>query len=76
MNDLHQPELAQRVLREQVAAVHANAPAAYLADFLTAQSLGIGLFVATWRWQVVLWMALHLALTLRRAYRRDRKSVV
>ncbi|MGJ7535962.1 MULTISPECIES: ATP-binding protein [unclassified Variovorax] len=74
MNDLHPPELAQRVLREQVAAVHANAPAAYLADFLTAQSLGIGLFVATWRWQVLLWMALHLALTLRRAYRRYRRS--
>lgn len=74
MNDLHPPELAQRVLREQVAAVHANAPAAYLADLLTAQSLGIGLFVATWRWQVLLWMALHLALTLRRAYRRYRRS--
>lgn len=74
MNDLHPPELAERVLREQVAAVHANAPAAYLADFLTAQSLGIGLFVATWRWQVLLWMALHLALTLRRAYRRYRRS--
>ena len=27
MNDLHPPELAERVLREQVAAVHANAPA-------------------------------------------------
>jgi signal transduction histidine kinase/ActR/RegA family two-component response regulator len=74
MNDLHPPELAERVLREQVAAVHANAPAAYLADFLTAQSLGIGLFVATWRWQVLLWMALHLALTLRRAYRRYQRS--
>jgi len=74
MNDLHPPELAQRVLREQVAAVHANAPAAYLADFLTAQSLGIGLFLATWRWQVLLWMALHLALTLRRAYRRYQRS--
>lgn len=68
------PELARRVLREQVAAVHANAPAAYLADMLTAQALGIGLFVATWRWQVLLWMALHLALTLRRAYRRYRRS--
>ncbi|MET3383454.1 signal transduction histidine kinase/ActR/RegA family two-component response regulator [Variovorax paradoxus] len=66
--------MAERVLREQVAAVHANAPAAYLADFLTAQSLGIGLFVATWRWQVLLWMALHLALTLRRAYRRYQRS--
>ncbi|WP_440532242.1 ATP-binding protein [Variovorax sp. YR566] len=74
MSDLHPPELAERVLREQVAAVHANAPAAYLADFLTAQSLGIGLFVATWRWQVLLWMALHLALTLRRAYRRYQRS--
>ncbi|WP_454912873.1 ATP-binding protein [Variovorax gossypii] len=74
MNDLHPPELARRVLREQVAAVHANAPAAYLADLLTAQSLGIGLFVATWRWQVLLWMALHLALTLRRAYRRYQRS--
>lgn len=74
MNDPHPPELAERVLREQVAAVHANAPAAYLADFLTAQSLGIGLFVATWRWQVLLWMALHLALTLRRAYRRYQRS--
>lgn len=74
MNDLHPPELAQRVLREQVAAVHANAPAAYLADLLTAQSLGIGLFVATWRWQVLLWMALHLALTFRRAYRRYQRS--
>ncbi|SEL32936.1 Signal transduction histidine kinase [Variovorax sp. YR750] len=74
MNDPHPPELAERVLREQVAAVHANAPAAYLADFLTAQSLGIGLFVATWRWQVLLWMALHLTLTLRRAYRRYRRS--
>lgn len=74
MTDLHPPELAERVLREQVAAVHANAPAAYLADFLTAQSLGIGLFVATWRWQVLLWMALHLALTLRRAYRRYQRS--
>jgi hypothetical protein len=31
MNDAHPPELARRVLREQVAAVHANAPAAYLA---------------------------------------------
>ena len=41
MNDAHPPELARRVLREQVAAVHANAPAAYLADLLTAQSLGI-----------------------------------
>nr|WP_256329585.1 hybrid sensor histidine kinase/response regulator [Variovorax sp. YR634] len=71
---MHPPELAERVLREQVAAVHANAPAAYLADFLTAQSLGIGLFVATWRWQVLLWMALHLALTLRRAYRRYQRS--
>ncbi|MCJ0765859.1 sensor histidine kinase [Variovorax terrae] len=68
------PELAQRVLREQVAAVHANAPAAYLADLLTAQALGIGLFVATRRWQVLLWMALHLALTLRRAYRRYQRS--
>jgi signal transduction histidine kinase len=67
-------ELARRVLREQVAAVHANAPAAYLADLLTAQALGIGLFVATRRWQVLLWMALHLALTLRRAYRRYRRS--
>jgi signal transduction histidine kinase/CheY-like chemotaxis protein len=74
MNDLHPPELAERVLREQVAAVHANAPAAYLADLLTAQALGIGLFVATWRWQVLLWMALHLALTLRRAYRRYQRS--
>lgn len=74
MNDPLPPELAERVLREQVAAVHANAPAAYLADFLTAQALGIGLFVATWRWQVLLWMALHLALTLRRAYRRYRRS--
>ena len=74
IDDLHPPELAERVLREQVAAVHANAPAAYLADLLTAQALGIGLFVATWRWQVLLWMALHLALTLRRAYRRYRRS--
>lgn len=74
MNDLHPPGLAQRVLRAQVAAVHANAPAAYLADMLTAQSLGIALFVATRRWQVLLWMGLHLALTLRRAYRRYRRS--
>ncbi len=74
MTDAPPPELARRVLREQVAAVHANAPAAYLADMLTAQALGIGLFVATWRWQVLLWMALHLALTLRRAYRRYRRS--
>jgi len=72
--DVHPPGLTQRVLREQVAAVHANAPAAYLADLLTAQTLGIGLFVATRRWQVLLWMALHLALTLRRAYRRYERS--
>ncbi|MBB3181496.1 hybrid sensor histidine kinase/response regulator [Variovorax sp. Sphag1AA] len=74
MSDAPPPELAQRVLREQVAAVHASAPAAYLADLLTAQALGIGLFFATWRWQVLLWMALHLALTLRRAYRRYQRS--
>lgn len=74
MNDPQSPELAQRVLREQVASVHANAPGAYLADLLTAQSLGIALFLSTWRWQVLLWMALHLALTLRRAYRRYRRS--
>ncbi|MDP9879199.1 signal transduction histidine kinase/ActR/RegA family two-component response regulator [Variovorax boronicumulans] len=74
MTEPHPPALAQRVLREQVATVHANAPAAYLADFLTAQTLGIGLFVATRRWQVLLWMALHLALTLRRAYRRYQRT--
>ncbi len=74
MNHPQPSELAQRVLREQVASVHANAPGAYLADFLTAQSLGIALFLSTWRWQVLLWMALHLALTLRRAYRRYQRS--
>ena len=31
--------------------------------------LSLGLFLSTGRWQVLLWLSLHLALTLRRAYR-------
>ncbi|HZF85380.1 MAG TPA: ATP-binding protein [Burkholderiaceae bacterium] len=68
------PDLGQRVLREQVAAVHANAPAAYLADSLTALILSLGLFLSTGRWQVLLWLSLHLAMTLRRAYRRYERA--
>ncbi len=68
------PELAQRVLREQVASMYASAPAAYLADFLTALVLSLSLYAATLRWQVLLWMGLHLLLTLRRAYRGYQRS--